>query len=54
MIPPEHNAEFAAAMEHVLEVYETPHDPEVPVAATNCKAGSFKLRKTRSAGGIMM
>jgi len=33
VIPPEHNAEFVAAMEQVLEVYEMPHDPEVPVVA---------------------
>ena len=33
MIPPKHNAEFVAAMEQVLEVYEMPRDPEVPVVA---------------------
>ena len=33
VIPPEHNAEFVAAMERVLDVYEMPHDSEVPVVA---------------------
>lgn len=31
MIPPEANAEFVAAMEEVLEVYERPYNPDVPV-----------------------
>lgn len=31
MIPPEHNAEFVACMEDVLEVYRRPYDPERPV-----------------------
>ncbi len=31
MIPPEQNAEFVAAMEDVLEVYQRPRDPERPL-----------------------
>lgn len=31
MIPPKDNAEFVAAMEDVLEVYQRPYDPERPV-----------------------
>lgn len=31
MIPPEANAEFVANMEEVLETYELPYDPRVPV-----------------------
>ena len=31
VIPPEADAEFAAHMEDVLEVYSRPYDPEVPV-----------------------
>ena len=31
VIPPKADAEFAAAMEDVLEVYATPHDPARPV-----------------------
>lgn len=31
MIPPEKNAEFVAAMEDVLEVYQRPYDPKLPV-----------------------
>lgn len=31
MIPPEHDAEFVAAMEDVLEVYRRPYDPQRPV-----------------------
>ena len=30
-IPPEQDAEFVAAMEEVLEVYERPYDPMHPV-----------------------
>ena len=31
MIPPEADAEFVACMEDVLDVYERPYDPKVPV-----------------------
>lgn len=31
VIPPEANAEFVASMEEVLDVYERPYDPKVPV-----------------------
>jgi hypothetical protein len=31
VIPPKRNAEFVADMEAVIEVYETPYDPGVPV-----------------------
>jgi hypothetical protein len=31
VIPPEHNAEFVAGMEDVLEVYRRPYDPQRPV-----------------------
>lgn len=31
MIPAEHNSEFVAAMEHVLEVYKRPYNPLRPV-----------------------
>jgi hypothetical protein len=31
VIPPEHNAEFVACMEDVLEVYHRPYDPQRPV-----------------------
>ncbi len=31
VIPPEADSEFAAHMEEVLEVYEKPYDPAVPV-----------------------
>ena len=31
MIPPKANANFVACMEDVLDVYQLPHDPEVPV-----------------------
>ncbi len=33
MIPPDENADFVAAMERVLEVYERPEDPKRPVVA---------------------
>ena len=31
MIPPEDNAEFVACMEEILDVYERPYDPNLPV-----------------------
>ena len=31
MIPPQQNAEFVAAMEDVLEVYQRPRDPQRPL-----------------------
>lgn len=31
MIPPEANAEFVANMEEVIEIYERPYDPSIPV-----------------------
>ena len=34
MIPPDENAEFVAAMERVLEVYQRPEDPKRPVVAS--------------------
>ena len=33
MIPPDENADFVAAMERVLEVYQRPEDPKRPVVA---------------------
>jgi hypothetical protein len=33
VIPPKQNGEFVAAMENVIETYEIPHDPGVPVVA---------------------
>ena len=30
MLPPEHNADFACAMEDTLEVYQRPYDPQRP------------------------
>lgn len=31
MIPPEQDAEFVAAMEDVLQIYQRPYDPQIPV-----------------------
>lgn len=33
MIPPKQSGEFVAAMENVIETYQLPYDPEVPVVA---------------------
>lgn len=30
-IPPKENAEFVAAMEDILDIYEKPYDPSLPV-----------------------
>ena len=53
MIPPDHNAEFVAAMEDVLEVYHRPYDPDRPVVCfdetspSNCseRPGSRSRRR---------
>ena len=31
MIPPEHNADFVAHMEDVLDLYQRPYDPQHPL-----------------------
>ena len=31
MIPPQHNAEFVANMEDILDVYCLPYDPHIPL-----------------------
>ena len=46
MIPPDHNAEFVAAMEDVLEVYHRPNDPERPVVCFD-EASKQLLKQTR-------
>jgi hypothetical protein len=46
VIPPERNAKFVAAMEHVLEVSEMPRDPDIPVVAMDEQPVQL-LRKTR-------
>ena len=35
VIPPEHDAEFAANMEDVLEAYERPYNPDQPLICTD-------------------
>ena len=46
MIPPEQNAEFVAAMEDVLEVYERPRDPQRPVVCLDEQSKQL-IRETR-------
>jgi hypothetical protein len=47
VIPPEHNAEFVAAMEDVLEVYQRPRDPERPVVCLDEQSKQL-IRETRT------
>jgi hypothetical protein len=47
VIPPKQNAEFVAAMEAVIDVYETPYDPEVPVLAMDEQPVQL-LKETRA------
>lgn len=35
VIPPERNAEFVAHMEDVLDIYQRPYDPKIPVICTD-------------------
>ena len=47
MIPPEQNAEFVAAMEDVLEVYQRPRDPQRPVVCLDEQSKQL-IRETRT------
>lgn len=46
MIPPEHDGEYVARMEDVLEVYQRPHDPAAPVVCMDEKSVQL-LKETR-------
>ena len=47
MIPPEQNAEFVAAMEDVLEVYQRPRDPQRPVVCLDEQSKQL-IKETRT------
>jgi hypothetical protein len=47
VIPPEHNAEFVACMEDVLEVYRRPDDPQRPVIGLDEQPTQL-IRETRT------
>lgn len=47
VIPPEHNAEFVACMEEVLDTYERPHNPARPVLCMDEQPVQL-LRETRT------
>jgi hypothetical protein len=47
VIPPEADAEFVAHMEEVLETYEKPYDPKVPVLCMDEQPVQL-LKETRS------
>ncbi len=36
-IPPKENAEFVARMEDILDIYEMPYNPDVPVICVDEK-----------------
>lgn len=46
MIPPEQNADFVAAMEDVLEVYQRPRDPQRPVVCLDEQSKQL-IKETR-------
>ena len=46
MIPPEHDGEYVARMEDVLEVYQKPYDPSKPVVCMDEKSVQL-LKETR-------
>jgi hypothetical protein len=46
VIPPEHDGEYVARMEDVLEVYQRPYDPAVPVVCMDEKSVQL-LKETR-------
>jgi len=47
VIPPEHNADFVAAMEDVLEVYQRPYDAERPVVCLD-ESSKQLIEETRT------
>lgn len=47
MIPPEHDGEYVARMEDVLEVYQRPYDPTTPVVCMDEKSIQL-LKETRA------
>ena len=47
VIPPEQNAEFVAAMEDVLEVYQRPRDPQRPVVCLDEQSKQL-VKETRT------
>jgi hypothetical protein len=47
VIPPEQNAEFVAAMEDVLEVYQRPRDPQRPVVCLDEQSKQL-IKETRT------
>lgn len=47
MIPPEQNAEFVAAMEDVLEVYQRPRDPRRPLVCLDEQSKQL-IKETRT------
>jgi hypothetical protein len=47
VIPPEQNADFVAAMEDVLEVYQRPRDPQRPVVCLDEQSKQL-IRETRT------
>ena len=47
MIPPEHNADFVAAMEDVLEVYQRPYDAKRPVVCLD-ESSKQLIEETRT------
>ncbi len=47
MIPPQHNADFVAAMEDVLEVYHRPYDPKRPVVCLDEQSKQL-VKETRT------
>ena len=47
MIPPEHDADFVAAMENVLDVYRRPYNPSMPVVCMD-ETPRQLIRETRT------
>lgn len=47
MIPPEHNADFVANMEDVLDLYQRPHDPRHPLVNMDEKPVQL-IKETRT------
>jgi hypothetical protein len=52
VIPPDHNADFVAAMENVLDIYKRPYNPDFPVVCMD-ETPRQLIRETRKPIGGM-
>ncbi len=52
MHPPKENAEFVARMENILDIYELPYNPAVPVVCMDEKPYQLLVETREPLGGV--